>query len=249
PDADLETVLLHVAEAGQEPGPRRHAGGLPLLAPVIDALPVRGLAEFAEGAPEHGVDEDLDPLGLAQRLRPLADDVGQARPRAVEGREAEAGLAVEGGGRVPADDVGQARPRAVEGREAEAGLAVEGGGRVPAALRDGLPAVAVAPDGAAGLADVAGRRRDRPARVVLVPLDAVVAALVAPDQLLLVAAVRVGAGDQVDAPVGLLVGGRDAAGALDRRRRDEDEPPVVEGGRAPVGEGRRGALGAGAGRV
>ena len=66
PDVDLDAVLLDVGAGGEEQAAGRNAARLPVLAPVMQALPVRRLAGLDPGLAENGVAEGLDRL-----VRPL----------------------------------------------------------------------------------------------------------------------------------------------------------------------------------
>ena len=77
PNADLDPVLLHVGPGGQQEPSFGHRAHEPVLAPLVQALPVRAVAGLGPGFAQDRVDEGT--MGLVRPTRLLVEG-GDPRP-------------------------------------------------------------------------------------------------------------------------------------------------------------------------
>jgi hypothetical protein len=92
PDGNLDAIFLHVGVGGEEQAAQRHGVDPPILAPLVEPLPIGCLAGLRPGLTQHGVDEAA--LRLVRRLTgfPLPGDPLPRQPadRAVQAGEVKA---------------------------------------------------------------------------------------------------------------------------------------------------------------
>ena len=80
PDVDLDPVALHIRAGREDQRAFRHLAQMPVLAPLVQALPVRGLAAFLPCLAQHRVLQGLQRGLVADRLLPILRDLGPAEP-------------------------------------------------------------------------------------------------------------------------------------------------------------------------